>query len=188
MGIRPILARQAWDRNINTFETTAAGRLFDAAACLLLGRELASYEGQGPMELEQVATRSVQAPAMPLVRDEQGIWRSDWSPLIPGLLDQGLDVAHRAGNFHRSMAQAIVDQAERVRKDSPFMTVGLSGGVFQNRLLTEMAVEMLAEKGFDVRLHQDIPANDGGLAFGQIIEAMYAMGNNGDDTQQEMQS
>ena len=58
----------------------------------------------------------------------------------------------------------------------------------QNRLLTEMAVEMLAEKGFDVRLHQDIPANDGGLAFGQIIEAMYAMGNNGDDTQQEMQS
>jgi hydrogenase maturation protein HypF len=46
------LAHTAWRRGINTFETSAAGRLFDAAAALVLGRHRASFEGQGPMELE----------------------------------------------------------------------------------------------------------------------------------------
>ena len=38
---------------------SAAGRIFDAAAALVLGRDLASFEGQGPMELEQAAERGL---------------------------------------------------------------------------------------------------------------------------------
>jgi hydrogenase maturation protein HypF len=50
--------------------------------------------------------------------------------------------------------------------------VGLSGGVFQNRRLSERVVEKLQGEGIEVRLHRELPANDGGLCFGQVIEAM----------------
>jgi hydrogenase maturation factor HypF (carbamoyltransferase family) len=32
-------------------------------------------------------------------------------------------------------------------------------------------VEKLTAEGIEVRLHRDIPSNDGGLCFGQVIEA-----------------
>ena len=69
------------------------------------------------------------------------------------------------------MAQALVEQALAVRKKHEFEAVGLSGGVFQNRRLTERVVEKLQAHGIEVRLHHEIPANDGGLSFGQIVEA-----------------
>jgi hydrogenase maturation protein HypF len=48
--------------------------------------------------------------------------------------------------------------------------VGLTGGVFQNRRLTEMATARLEALGFRVLLPERIPCNDGGLAFGQVAE------------------
>ncbi|MFN5746434.1 MAG: hypothetical protein ACK443_10165, partial [Methylococcaceae bacterium] len=67
-------------------------------------------------------------------------------------------------------AQTIVDQAEQQRAIRGVTTVGLTGGVFQNRLLTEMAEARLKQAGFRVLLACDIPGNDAGLCFGQIIE------------------
>ena len=73
------------------------------------------------------------------------------------------------------MAQALVDQALAVRENTPFEAVGLSGGVFQNRRLTERVVDLLQGEGIEVRLHEQVPANDGGLCFGQVIEALALM-------------
>jgi hydrogenase maturation protein HypF len=88
------------------------------------------------------------------------------------LIDPSRDAAERAGMFHESMAQALLDQALAVRERSDYAAVGLSGGVFQNRRLTERVVAKLEAVGLDVRLHREVPANDGGLCFGQVIEAM----------------
>jgi hydrogenase maturation protein HypF len=98
--------------------------------------------------------------------------RADWSPLLPMLRDEEREPAERAGVFHETMAQSLVDQALEIRQRTPFDAVGLSGGVFQNRLLTERAVQLLKAADMDVRLHEHIPANDGGLCFGQVIEAL----------------
>ena len=165
------MARQAWGRRANTFETSAAGRLFDAAAALVLGRNMASFEGQGPMELEHIAADGCEAVSLPLSIDDQGVLRSDWEPLLERLIDQHVSAETRAGIFHESMAQALIVQALKARESVEFDAVGLSGGVFQNRRLTERVVELLREQGIEVRLHKEIPANDGGLSFGQIIEA-----------------
>jgi len=70
------------------------------------------------------------------------------------------------------MARALVDQALALRQRYAFKALGLSGGVFQNRHLTERVVAKLDREGFDIRLHRDLPANDGGLCFGQVIEAL----------------
>ena len=168
------LARQAWHSGINTFETSAAGRLFDAAAALVLGRTMASFEGQGPMELEQVSERGCRGLTLPCEEDAGGVLRTDWAPLLPVLLDRDTDPGRRAGIFHETMARVILDQAVAARQHRSFEAVGLSGGVFQNRLLAERASERLTDAGFDVRLHEQIPANDGGLCFGQVIEAAAA--------------
>ena len=49
--------------------------------------------------------------------------------------------------------------------------VVLSGGCFQNRILTEMIVGKLKLKSREVLTHRRIPPNDGGLAAGQIAIA-----------------
>jgi hydrogenase maturation protein HypF len=46
-----------------------------------------------------------------------------------------------------------------------------SGGVFQNRYLTERAAAALEWKGFTVHTHRQVPPNDGGIALGQVAMA-----------------
>ncbi|NNK32275.1 MAG: carbamoyltransferase HypF [Xanthomonadales bacterium] len=165
------LAHHAWQRGANVFETSAVGRLFDAAAALVLDRSVASFEGQGPMELEQIAQNGCEAVPLPISPDDSGVLRSDWAPLLPVLGNRGLSASERAGIFHETLAQALMDQAMKAGERVEFDAVGLSGGVFQNRHLAERVVELLTARGIAVRLHREIPANDGGLSFGQIIEA-----------------
>jgi hydrogenase maturation protein HypF len=171
------VAHQAWRKNIGTHETSAVGRLFDAAAALVLGRGVASFEGQGPMELEHIASGGCEAVPLPLTADETGVLRSDWAPLLGVLTDPTVPPAKRAGIFHESMARALVDQARQIGEHTRYDAVGLSGGVFQNRRLTERVAALLQADGIDVRLHREVPANDGGLSFGQIFEAAARMRN-----------
>jgi hydrogenase maturation protein HypF len=167
------LAAEAWRRRIHTVQTSSVGRLFDAAASLVLGTDTASFEGQGPMMLESVAARESAPVSLPLARDDAGIWRTDWAPLLPVLSDRGLSESARAGIFHESLACALVEQALTLARGVDFEAVGLTGGVFQNRLLAERTMALLAARGLRVYLPEAVPANDAGLAFGQLIEALH---------------
>ena len=164
------LLRQAWDRDHQCPATSAAGRLFDGAAALLgLARE-ASFEGQGPMLLEAAARGRSDAPELPFATDGEGLDRGDWGPLLPLLRDGERPVAERAAAFHHALARAILTCARQRREAEGIGEVGLTGGVFQNHLLTETARELLAADGFRVHLATRVPCNDGGLAFGQEAE------------------
>jgi hydrogenase maturation protein HypF len=165
---------QAWSARLNSPASSSVGRLFDAAAALTGVCTHASFEGEGPMRLEGAgATAEGAAMALPLARDPLGIWRSDWEPLLPMLADTTRPVAERAACFHLSLAQALVEQAQQLRAQTGIQTVGLTGGVFQNRLLAEAAVEQLEAAGLTVHLPRRIPVNDAGLSFGQVIEFLY---------------
>ena len=59
----------------------------------------------------------------------------------------------------------------RLRDDHGLGTVALSGGVFQNLLVTERAAARLAARGFRVLLHSRVPCNDGGISLGQAVVA-----------------
>ncbi len=167
------LAAQAWRKRIHTARTSSVGRLFDAAASLVMGIDIASFEGQGPMMLESIAAATGESVALPLSRDGQGIWRTDWAPLLPLLIDRKLPASVRAGIFHESLARALVGQAMTLARTCRFDAVGLTGGVFQNRLLAERAMALLAARGLRALLPETVPANDAGLAFGQLIEALH---------------
>jgi hydrogenase maturation protein HypF len=165
------LLRRAFDGGVNAPPTTAVGRLFDAAAALVGLCLKASYEGEAPMRLEALCEDVVPPVALPLARDATGIWRSDWAPLVPAMRDARLVPAVRAAMFHSSLAQALCEQALAVREHTGVARVGLSGGVFQNRVLTEQAHALLSTAGFEVLIPERLPVNDAAISYGQLIEA-----------------
>ena len=163
------LAHQAWRRGVNSISTTAVGRLFDAAAAMLGLVQRASHEGEAPMRLEAIAERSNPGDSLP-VNADNGLLRIDWEPLFHLLKNQKLSVSHRAGEFHAMLAATLCCLAEQLYHSEQVHYVGLSGGVFQNALLVELISERLQQSGIELLLCEKIPVNDGGLAFGQIIE------------------
>ncbi len=175
------LAQAAWRKGLNAPATSAVGRLFDAAACLALGRDVASFEGQGPMELEASVADEGPAVEVPLFRDSDGVLRLDWTPLLDLLLRDDLSAAEKAAGFHTSVADAAVRQVLALAQEAEVEAVGLTGGVFQNRMLAETLSARLAEGGFAVVIPERLPANDGGLAIGQLVEYAARQANEADD-------
>ena len=166
-----------WQQGKNAPQTTAAGRLFDAASALTGVCSRASFEGQGPMLLEALAARygeyeDSRTIKLTLLRSE-GMYTVDWAPLIDMLKDETEPVETRAAHFHAAMAHALLQQAKQIREDTAVTRVGMTGGVFQNRVLTEKCVELLTKNGFEVSLPVNVPVNDAGISFGQIIEYGY---------------
>ena len=171
VAVPDAIVRSAWERQLNAPTSTAVGRLFDAAAALILGIGETSFEGQGPMCLEAIARPVAVYPRLRLEPDAAGLLRIDWSPLFAWLSQHaGADTAERAGAVHAALADAIVAVAERLRAAHDLSTVGLTGGVFQNRRLVEAAAASLGERGFRVLLPVQLPANDGGLSYGQVAD------------------
>ena len=126
------------------------------------------------MQLEAMAANTEgEVVSLPLERDLLGLWRTDWAPLLPMLGDEVRPVAERASSFHLSLAQALVEQATQLRAQTGIQSVGLTGGVFQNRVLAEAALSQLQDAGFKSNLPQRVPVNDSGLSFGQIIEFLH---------------
>jgi hydrogenase maturation protein HypF len=123
------------------------------------------------MRLEALCDLTAPALVLPLARDAAGIWRTDWAPLLPELRDPGQSAAYRAARFHATMAHALVSQALAIRDDTAINRVGLAGGVFQNRILTEAASSLLGAAGFEVLIPEHLPLNDAAISFGQVIEA-----------------
>ena len=165
----------AWEKKINAPQTTAVGRLFDAASALLGLAVNASFEGQGPMSLEALA-EGVQGSTVVLPLRELAHNKGqqiDWAPLIRHMLKDKISPAQRAADWHESMAQAVLVVSELARKQHGVEHVGLSGGVFQNRVLSERVLYLLESHGFAGCLPERVPVNDGGLCVGQIVEWLH---------------
>jgi hydrogenase maturation protein HypF len=163
--------RHAWQRGINCPRTSSMGRLFDGAAALTGLTEYASYEGQAANEFEAICTADAAPLALPLSRRDDGVWESDWSPLLDRLQAPAQNSAACAAMFHATIAEMALAQAHILREKYGVSNLGLTGGVFQNRILSERILAAAPHEGFTVRLPERLPCNDAGLSFGQIIEA-----------------
>ncbi|MCV6638716.1 carbamoyltransferase HypF [Candidatus Albibeggiatoa sp. nov. NOAA] len=163
--------RQAWEKNINCLQTTAIGRLFDAVVALIGLMEAASFEGQAGMWLEALCEDDEEFIALPVKHNKQGLWEMDWSPLLNYLLDEHISIARKATCFHNSLAHGLLSQIHRVSAERRIEQVGLCGGVFQNRYLTEKVMSLLEQQGIEVCFPQKLPCNDASISFGQIMEA-----------------
>ena len=123
------------------------------------------------MMLEAAAAGDEDAIPLPLARDAGGVWRSDWAPLLPVLCDTSRTVAEPSRAVPCEHGGALLAQASALRAETGISRLGLTGGVFQNRLLTEAVMRQAEAAGFSVFLPERLPCNDAGLSFGQLIEA-----------------
>ncbi len=98
------------------------------------------------------------------------------APLFAAVLDDleaGRSPAFVGSRLHAGLAALVVDVCRRLRASGAPPVVALSGGVFQNRLLSELCEAGLEAAGFTVLTHELVPANDGGLSLGQAVVAGY---------------
>ncbi len=166
------------EKGINSPLTSSCGRLFDAVAALIGVRSRSSYEGQAAIELEGAAERGGPEWSYPYaIVSRAGSLEVDFRLAIGAILqdlEAGEPVQVMARRFHETLARAPVDVCARVRSERGAERVVLSGGVFQNRLLTERVHDLLTAAGFQVFTHRLAPPNDGGLALGQAAIAGQA--------------
>lgn len=189
---RPLFQRML-ETGLGSPQTTSIGRLFDAVAAVIGLRQQVSFEGQAAMTLEFVADTeeegSYPLPVDPvdtaLVSDSiehlpeevgsESVLELDWRSLVEAILEdsrRGVEAGIIAARFHNSLVDAIVAVARAIGESR----VALTGGCFQNRLLTERAARRLREAGFEVLLHRQVPPNDGGISLGQVAVAAARLG------------
>jgi len=162
-------------RQFNTPHTTSVGRIFDAVASLSSVCQEMHFEGQAAMKLEFAAAQAAQQSAqhayeIQLVNPKQNDqpFVLDWGSLLNALLSDiqnGVEAALLAARFHSALVQAIL----AVSHKAGIERVVLSGGCFQNRLLTEATISTLQGNGFRPYWHQRVPPNDGGISLGQVM-------------------
>lgn len=164
------LVRSQLSSGTAVVRTTSAGRTFDAIASLLGVRQHVTYEAQASMELERAARGCTHV--------EHG--RAEAVTGLPELIAslvagqrRGQKIGCLARLAHLGIAALTSRDLSHMATARGISTVGLTGGVFQNRLFTRAVREALLGNGLTVLTHQRVPANDGGLCLGQAL-AGYA--------------
>ena len=79
---------------------------------------------------------------------------------------QGKSRAHLAASFHKTIAIAVCETAADLMERYKISDAAISGGVFQNRKLVEL-IYRTWHVG-NLYMNEAVPANDGGLALGQL--------------------
>jgi hydrogenase maturation protein HypF len=155
--------------------TTSMGRLFDGVAALIGLPARVAFEGEAAMALEFVADQDEPSSYdVPLGTGTAGALVLDWEPALRAIVadrTRAVTPGTIAARFHNGLVAAAVAVAERVGESR----VALSGGCFQNRLLTGRLTGALHAAGFDVLLHRQVPPNDGGISLGQVAVAAAAL-------------
>ncbi len=164
------LLLHALRHNLNSPPCSSMGRLFDAVAALAGLRLQGQYEGEAAMLLEHLSDPPWPANPTPLPFLPGVPLLLDWRPAILEFTDQlaqGLPLSCLSTHWHQRLAATVLALAQHFG----IPDILLSGGCFQNRLLTECCMDTLAAHGFSPYIHHRVPPNDGGIAYGQIAAA-----------------
>jgi hydrogenase maturation protein HypF len=176
-----VMARMI-ERQINVPMTSSLGRLFDAAAAVILGRRKVDYEAQAAIELEGFAVDEPDrlrrmgyvpelfAPA----KDADGSMSLKIGPLWRAIVDdlrRGVPRSKIAAQFHSGVAEGFIWAAANARENTGISQLVMSGGCMHNRRLAKLLRSGLEEEGFKVFQQARISPGDGGLSYGQAAIA-----------------
>lgn len=163
-------------KGFNSPLTSGCGRLFDAVSAILGICLENTYEGQAAIELGEKVLEPEEDYYFPPysyeIRKEK---------ILPGKLiaeimlerKKGIPVEVISTRFHQTMVRIICDTVERISSATGLKNVALSGGVWQNKYLFQVAKKALSSRGYNVLYHRQAPANDGGIALGQAMIAYW---------------
>ncbi|MDI6606236.1 MAG: hypothetical protein QME65_03735 [Candidatus Omnitrophota bacterium] len=163
---------------INSPSASSMGRLFDAAASLILTRYKIKFEAELAIKLERAASRYRRRAAgykfkilkakNEYIIDPLAMWRGIIADLKTKERKEKM-----AYSFHLTVAEMARDVCCLLRKESGIKKVVLSGGVFQNSLLLNLCLDLLYKQGFKVFTHKDLASSDAAVSVGQAAIAGY---------------
>lgn len=171
------LFAQMLAQNLNTFQSSGMGRLFDGVAALLNLCTRAEYEAQGPIELEGLLERDLtlldESVAYRFDCDNTIYpWRLCYENVVADIvadMQRGIDATIISRKFHSGLVYAVVQLCQTLRTKHQFHQVVLSGGVFLNEFLCVNLLLQLRHLGISAYAHHNVPAGDGGISLGQVM-------------------
>ncbi|MEA3265859.1 MAG: carbamoyltransferase HypF, partial [Candidatus Fermentibacteria bacterium] len=174
------LWKMQYEKQLNSFTSHAAGRVFDAFSTgLAISPEQVSYEGQAAIWLEDYALRSRSGNLPDLdfkTSDSGGLFVVDLAPMFLSLykeFPEKNEASEWAWAFHNTMVKAALAMVESALLKTAALPVVLSGGVMMNRFFVSGLVGELRKREIEVYTHSLVPPNDGGISLGQVY-AVYA--------------
>ena len=161
----------AIENNINCVMSSSCGRLFDAVCALLGFGNYNYFEGQCAVALENAANTAIKkgtlAYPLNLQYNEDELDTVKLIQDIAKAKENGADPYALALGFHIALVDGLVEIAKRQKTKE----IALSGGTFNNRILTRLLKEKLGAEGFRVYMNEKVPSGDGGIALGQLFIA-----------------
>lgn len=164
--------------------SSSSGRLFDAVSAIVLGISRVDYEGQAAIELEKKAERFISRRGL---RDDLRPYRYRiikknaryvidpclmFKDIVKSLI-QGENRGAISFRFHLTLAQMVSDLCLKIRKDTAIETIVFSGGVFQNKILLNLVLDLLYRHKFKVFYHQGLSPSDLSISLGQVAVANF---------------
>ncbi|MCS3900686.1 carbamoyltransferase HypF [Methanococcus voltae] len=171
---------------LNTAITTSTGRVLDSVAALLSVCFKKTYDGEPSIRLEAFANSCDEKEKKQILEFVENMDNIRYSRLIDYenniiktseivydcytlLQNEVFSKKGIAYYAHLVLANCLCIISENSAKKLNINTLGLTGGVSYNRIITEYMVIKLKNKGFNILLHNNVPNGDGGIAFGQSV-------------------
>lgn len=173
---------EVWKNGPKPIQTSSVGRLFDSASALLglLEKEI-TYEAQAALLFEKLAQSyplsSKINPFSYTIEFSNDLYQVNFNPLFLELFKgfiSNQSKVQMAFRFHQTLMRASKDLVELTLLKTQVRHLVLSGGVFQNQILSQGIKDQIQELGVFVYEHRKIPPNDGGISFGQAAIAMLS--------------
>ncbi|MBB6218610.1 hydrogenase maturation protein HypF [Anaerosolibacter carboniphilus] len=166
--------QQALKANMNCYQSSSVGRLFDCISAILgLCHEI-SYDAQAAIILENVVDPTIHDFYRMEVSAEGKVLQIDYKSMIEGVLldlDYGVPLSIISSKFHNALCNTTVQVVQMLSEQYGLSEVALSGGCFENQYLLSKTVDKLRHIGMKVFYNQKIPINDSGVSIGQLVIA-----------------
>jgi len=144
------ILHQSYTKNLNAPQSSSVGRIFDGIASLADILHFQSYEGEAGLMCEE--------------QYNCNITDSFNYTVIESVINIEYDFFDKniVSKFINTLVKIIIDISQEEN-----LEVILSGGVFQNKTLLELATKALKEKNIGYFYQKNTTINDGGISLGQ---------------------
>jgi hydrogenase maturation protein HypF len=159
------MVREMIIKKMNSPLSSGAGRLFDAFSALLGLCPQETFDSEAPMRLESAIDCETN-DYYPFLATGTIVFSETFKALMEDMSHQEIPVI--TAKLHNTIAQAILQTSQQIRRNTSINEVVLSGGVFQNKYLLEKTSALLRKEMFKVFTNHLVPANDGGISLGQL--------------------
>jgi len=152
-------------------KTSSMGRFFDAVAFVLGYEKPLFFEGEPAMWLEKISQEKFPTDFTDFHRLKDYLKNDEFENIPTKKLFSKILEEKKSGkrtgeiglNFHYTLIKAI----EKIAQRFAVKELAFSGGVWQNALLVDLAIEFLGEK-FELHFHEKLSPNDENISFGQL--------------------